>query len=648
MTVAFGASDLTFPTSYVGGTTYAQVVLSDPDSMGVDGTLAVTGDFALFNTDAAVAFMGGSQTVYLSFTPSAAGTRTGTLTYTPTSPSESNPALTVTLTGDARAASGLYVDGDVDSVSFSTVTVGSSLVASVTLRAPTGSGGDYTATINAPGAPFSVSPTGAQTVSEGGFLVLTVEYEPSAVGTHSDSFTVDWTGGGSSGALPISVSGEAIDTATDNDESTADSTSSSSDTNTSTTYQRVVLSIPTAASAIGIGKQFVFDGTTITRDGFTASTQADVKMHADKAVTFQSKDLAWIQSNQSSTYTVAGNRSIWMSDSSVYVAGANYLGMMAGYHGDPTGQSVESIEGGFLAADISWGVFEKLISIADWAKYLHQYIYLDKWNEYDKGFWKFYNRAEVIVKSVYRWGMIIFWVVSRSLGEALKAMSVYSEAGMIIGTPTTTTISSAMIINIRSLSTTIVGLAGVCFESGYSTQVDSVFGETSATAGKTITIKGGKEAKLLSRTNAITINAPEIFFGEIVRTTWPAKPTKQINMEATSEIMFESTAPGVGMVDLKSQLGAGGSLSLSATRGATLSSKKNTVIKAGTMKVELTPGAITITSPLGPVLKLSPAMIQLGPAAGQIKFLQALCDIGNSVKISSANATIMAGRLEIL
>ena len=643
---AFDRGSYTFPTGAVGDTHL--VVLTLTASGATEGVVAVTGaDFALSSSrEIALTEAGATSRVTVSFSPTTAGTATGSLTFTPTS----GAALTVSLTAEVLAGDP-FIEGHVTSLAFSSVTVGTSALSSLVLRAPTGDDSQtYTFTIGDPGAPFSVSPLGEQGIADGGMLVLSVTYEPTAVGASSATLSLPWTQtDGSSGTFSVALTGTGIADDVDDDASTADGTSSATGGSVTDSTQRVVLAVPTATSVVGLGYRYTVDGKTLTEDGFTASTSAHIAFNADKAVTFQAKDLVWLQSNEDSTHTISGGSSYWMSDSSVYLAGGDYVGIMAGYHGDPSKKGSGEIMQGFLTADILWGVFEKLINIANYAKWLHMQIYLDKWNEEGwGGLWAWLMRGWIILKSIYTFGSIAFWVTTRSLGSVFKALSIYSEAGLIMGTPTVTTISAGISANYRSLSTTLFGLAGVSLEAGYSVQLDSVWGETAVTAGKSLSIKSGLDTKLVSRTGAITLAAPRVYLGDLEGSALESQ-TKDIEVDAASEIAMVSKTPGIGMVELSSQLLLGGTLSMAAKSAATLSADVETLIDVGgVFKIAMAAGSITITSALGKVVELAPAMITLGPGAGQIKLLSALADVGGAVKMTPASIVASAPLVEVL
>jgi hypothetical protein len=108
-------------------------------------SIASSGDYAESNTCPATMSAGGSCTITVTFTPSAAGTRPGAVTIKDNSPGSSSQKITLTGTGETLA-----LGFTPSSVNFGSIVVGSSSTLSATLT------NDGSSSVNLTG--FSISP----------------------------------------------------------------------------------------------------------------------------------------------------------------------------------------------------------------------------------------------------------------------------------------------------------------------------------------------------------------------------------------------------------------------------------------------------------------------------------------------------------
>ncbi len=198
------ASSVSFGTVTVGASSTAQsVTLSNAGNTAVAiSGISTSGDFSQSNTCNGSIAAGGSCQVSVTFRPSASGNRTGNLSISDDAP---NAPHTVALSGTGAAAAG-QLSTATSSVSFGTVTVGSTGSQNVTVTAASASVTINQANITGTG--FSVSGlTLPATINAGASTTFSVRFAPTAAGTVNGSLSL--VSNASNSPMNISLSATA-------------------------------------------------------------------------------------------------------------------------------------------------------------------------------------------------------------------------------------------------------------------------------------------------------------------------------------------------------------------------------------------------------------------------------------------------------
>ncbi|WP_042426418.1 choice-of-anchor D domain-containing protein [Streptacidiphilus anmyonensis] len=205
--VTASPSALNFGSVATGATSAAQTVtVSNPTSSAASvSSIATTGDFAQTNTCGNSIAAGGSCTVGVTFSPTAAGSRSGNLTV-----NAGGVTNTVSLSGTGTAP-GPVLGANPASLSFGQTVVGaSSGTKTVTLT----NSGTSTATVSnvAVTGDFSQS-NNCSSIAVGASCTVTVGFTPTAAGTRTGTLTV--TGNANNSPTSVGLTGTAIDSSTD-------------------------------------------------------------------------------------------------------------------------------------------------------------------------------------------------------------------------------------------------------------------------------------------------------------------------------------------------------------------------------------------------------------------------------------------------
>jgi hypothetical protein len=148
-------------------------------------------------------------TISVSFAPTATGTRTGAITFTDNAASSPQQImLSGTATTATNTAPSATLQANASSLSFASISAGTSSTQTVVIT-NTGSASATVSQISTASSAFSV--TGATvpaTIAAGGSLSLTVAFAPSAVGSFSDTLTVQ--SNATNLTLSVGLSGTAV------------------------------------------------------------------------------------------------------------------------------------------------------------------------------------------------------------------------------------------------------------------------------------------------------------------------------------------------------------------------------------------------------------------------------------------------------
>jgi len=199
-------SALSFGSVATGATSAAQTVtVSNPTGSAAPvSSISASGDFAQTNTCGSSIAAGGSCTVSVKFTPTAAGARTGSLTV-----NAGGVTNTVSLSGTGTAP-GPVLNAAPGSLSFARTLVGSTAAAqTVTVT----NSGTTSATVSGVTVTGDFSQTNNCTsIAVGGSCSVTVTFKPTAAGTRTGTLTV--TSNANNSPTTASLSGSGIGSTT--------------------------------------------------------------------------------------------------------------------------------------------------------------------------------------------------------------------------------------------------------------------------------------------------------------------------------------------------------------------------------------------------------------------------------------------------
>jgi outer membrane protein OmpA-like peptidoglycan-associated protein len=218
-------SGTTFGSAHVGvasTTTRTLTVTNDASaSQSLTFTVATTGDFAA-NPSSGTLTAGSSTNVTVTFTPTLRGNRTGTVTVSGNDPSNASDAYNISGTGTSPNMVTTWA-GSPGALGFGSARVNGGVnQRTVTITNSNTSGANepltFAVEVTSGGSDFNVVPPAVTTLAVGQSTNVTVNFDPSAVGTRSgvltitgnDAFnpsdTVDLTGTGTNAVISLSPS----------------------------------------------------------------------------------------------------------------------------------------------------------------------------------------------------------------------------------------------------------------------------------------------------------------------------------------------------------------------------------------------------------------------------------------------------------
>ncbi|MBL8309217.1 MAG: choice-of-anchor D domain-containing protein [Burkholderiales bacterium] len=208
------ATSLTYASTNVGSTAAAQTVtLSNTGTAALTlGATTISGDFAVSSntcTSGSSVAAGGSCSVSVTFTPTAAGARSGSLTIAHNAtPSTS----TVTLSGTGAAVGSPAASVSPAQLSFGSTTVGATAAAQSVTLTNTGNAALVLGTTSIAGADFAVgsnSCTSGSSLAAGASCNVSVSFTPSAPGARSATLTITHNASPASSSVTLSGTGAA-------------------------------------------------------------------------------------------------------------------------------------------------------------------------------------------------------------------------------------------------------------------------------------------------------------------------------------------------------------------------------------------------------------------------------------------------------
>jgi hypothetical protein len=199
---------LNFGSQTTGTTSTAQTVTvsNSGSTAAAVSSVTITGDFSQTNTCGTSIPAGGSCTVTVTFSPTAAGTRSGTLTVN----TDASGAVSVALNGTGTAP-GPALNASPASLAFASTVVGSTTASQSTTLSNSGT---TAATINAITASGDFAQTNncGTSLAVGASCTINVTFTPTAAGARTGSVTV--TSNAVNSPTTISLSGSGIGTTT--------------------------------------------------------------------------------------------------------------------------------------------------------------------------------------------------------------------------------------------------------------------------------------------------------------------------------------------------------------------------------------------------------------------------------------------------
>lgn len=538
--------------------------------------------------------------------------------------------------------------GDLTTLDFGSLSVGASLTGSAVVENP--ADGDCTMDVSLSGSGFSASPTGSQTVSGGTVLVIEISFDPTAAQDYTGTLSVAWSCEDSSGALSLALTGTGTEVEDEDDES-----DDSSDSDESSTAQRATLYVPSYDSIVNLGAAYSPTEELLTQNGFSATTEAHVFMRAAGSATFQADGQVWFQSGEDSLYTVAGENAYMIAGADLYLGGADYMGIMAGYAPTPLHDSsdysnatpgtpapVDGVDGAFLANNIAWESFGLICKFVTLANSAVTKVFLEKLSNW-KTWFTLYIPAFMGVTGLA--GTITAWAT----GASYKATYLFAEAGITAATPDYMYFMSGTRVAFRSLNSTVLGLMGVSATALLSARLVTVFGEVSARSATVATARSGKKVNVYSTLADLDLYGATMTFGG-VDAGLLTRPTQELNISGITSVDMTASAPGIGAIDTLANV--------KLEVGALATGCEFTSVNSATIKVAAPGGVWEITADASSVsfklsgqemLKVAPGLITLGPSAGQVKMLPAATDMGSgAVKITPAGVVTLAAAMDLL
>ena len=205
-------SSLNFGSVAVGSTSPPQTVtLKNTGTATLNLTsIAASGDYAQSNVCGSSLSPGGSCTISVTFTPTAAGTRTGSLSISDNAPGSPQ---TVSLTGSGGSTSGPVASLSPTSLTFPSTAVGSSSAAQ-TVKLTNSGGSALSITSIATSGDYGQSNNCGSSLAAGANCSINVTFSPTATGTRSGTLTVSDNAAGSPQTASLTGSGGSSGTCT--------------------------------------------------------------------------------------------------------------------------------------------------------------------------------------------------------------------------------------------------------------------------------------------------------------------------------------------------------------------------------------------------------------------------------------------------
>ena len=618
--------------------------------------------FALVGSYAAVGLSAdATKTVVVRHAPEAAGKHSATLVICDSDGVERGNC---TLTGEAVASAYPWFANDVSELDVGTQFVGDTATGVATLESPA-NGDEYTFTPSIEdGSVFSCSVTSATTVDGGTALVLTITYAPSAVGTHGDALSIAWTRSGDveeSGTLEVSLQGKAVDESDLAGGEDADSTDVTG-TGLDTTSQRATLLVPNPYTLLNLGASYL----NATTDGFSLRTTSHVTMTAAEAVTFQANGITALTSTNDNAYVLAEKDAYLIAKKDVYVGGADLVGIFAGAAASPSSittdadgnpqkpDEIDALTNRFLAAEVVSKTIVLTTQVANIMKMFWNGANLLDVSKQAKGLGLsvksgFHTAATMtLAMSLYKVVDTAWWIHGKATGKPTQRLSVYGSTGVLMATPSFTSIAGLTGVTTMGTTLNLMGFATSTLEGVWSATVDGV-GPTTVRAGVDISALTSWGARFGSRRGALTFQGKNVTVGGLGQplscSVKPPLPNasiaayclKSFSMTALTPVVSKCSVQTLGKFDVQ----------VHSANGAQLKAGKTFKIANSFWVLECGPAGIAVRSAAGTeVAKLTPTSIAIGDGMGKLEMTPAMANLG-PIKVLPAMAMVSATRVEI-
>ncbi|MCB9596828.1 MAG: hypothetical protein H6719_29160 [Sandaracinaceae bacterium] len=624
--------------------------------------LAATGSFGLAS-DAPVNIKGGSVlTRQIQFSPTSTGLHEGTFTATVLDSGDQPTSYSASCALRGLGVANPWVDNSVTEVDFGVTAVGADEVGVIVVKVPQGYGTTtITPSVSGDDASAFTLSVGSTSVDGGRALTIIVTFTPSAERTYGAS--LDLTYGSPAVSLPsVSLLGEGV--TDDEAEATADATAYASSTATSaSTKQRVSFYVPFGKSVVNLGSKLSQNGATLTHAGFTAATTGHVLFRAAGVTTVQAHGHVWFQSNTGSLLALAGQHARLIAGKQVVIGAEDMIGVSAGFVGRPAdphkgdaepGETagVSDMGAGFLGADVTFGLVSLLIKVANRYKDIHEYYGLDKYNE--EGMhgmipflpkW-FVNWSRFWAFNLFSLYSGVAFIADRAAGLPSYSLTMTAPAGVLSGTPSVSLHTATSTVTYSSLNTTVMGIAGVSLESGWSTLLDSVWGQTQIHAGNQLVIVSSLKSYFWSRQDRLAFYGANIRLGKLGAPVGNQKKdciTTEIN--ATGSVRFESG----GAVSIDTREIRQGVIGFAKNATAEVTAGNEILLKVEGFDVLMSKSGVSIAEKGETVVELTPTQIVLGSATAPVTITGKDVDVGTGVvNIGAAGIAIRGQIVDLL
>ncbi|MCB9596249.1 MAG: hypothetical protein H6719_26235 [Sandaracinaceae bacterium] len=650
MSATLDREELDLGATTIGHRRVGTVTLTAGDH-GITAKASATAPFSLSGASTVDLEAGASAVLSVVYEPSEAGTHEGSLQVVVLGRGDLAD-LTITCAVRGACLDRPVVDNDLAALDLGACAVGGSQSGAINVRVPP-LGTTRRLSVRTEGdAELAVTPA-SLLIPSGAAGTVVVTFEPGAVRTYAATLCFGYDDDGEERRLEVDLTGEGV---ADEDAERAAAAAEDEAADPDGPRQRAALYVPHEDSLVSLGAPYVDGDETLSHSGFSATSTAHVFFRAAKAATVQANGTVWFQSSAGSTYALAGHDGYFVGATQLIAGAGNLLAIAGGFPiddpvdadqdtaepGDPVG--VADLGVSFLVSDLIFGLTSTAISVANRLKQYQQFTAHEEWKDRSwKGVKKVLNVTQFVGWMGYAMFSTLSFIADRVTGLPAFTLSMTGAAGVLSGTPALHRLSG-MSVNLSSLyGTNLLGLASVSIEGGYVSQVDSIWGQTRVTAGRTLNFVAGGEVKAVSRFATLSLTGATVRIGDMLPDLLQL-PTVKTSILALAEVQLASMAlvalrgvgaPGVSKIEAK-------------VAKAEHVSLARTLLKVGPYEIACDPAGITISGATGQLLHVSGMDITFGPSGGQVMMTPAAVDLGGgTLMLSTSGIFSTAPRVDL-